>query len=267
MSYSIAITGKGGVGKTTAAALTVLRLIASGRRPVLAVDADPNSCLDAALGVRVEHTVGGVREEARIIASEGNTTGIAKPDLLQIKIARSLVETADFDLIAMGRPEGPGCYCFANHTLRATLGQLSDEYPFVVIDNEAGLENLSRRIVRELDLMMMVSDPSKQGMDTVRRLFALAREMELKARQIVLVINRARREALPAGIEQLQAETGASLVCALPEDEELARLSEAGGSLQSLPTANRVVTCIDRLLFEAGVPTVNRTTHSTLLQK
>lgn len=267
MSYTIAITGKGGVGKTTVAALTVLRLIASGRRPVLAVDADPNSCLDVALGVRVEHTVGGVREEARLIASEGNATGLAKQELLQVKIARSLIETADFDLIAMGRPEGPGCYCFANHTLRATLGQLADDYPFVVIDNEAGLENLSRRIVRELDLMMIVSDPSKQGMETVRRLFALAREMELKARQIVLVINRLRQEALPAGIEQLQAQTGATLVCPLPDDDQLVRLSEAGGSLQSLPTANRVVTCIDRLLLEAGVPTVNRTILPAPLQK
>src|SRR5512136_3115209 len=120
MSYTIAVTGKGGVGKTTIAALAVLRLIASGRRPVLAVDADPNTCLDIALGVRVEHTVGGVREEARIIASEGNTTGVAKQELLRLKVSRSLVETTDFDLIAMGRPEGPGCYCFANNALRTT---------------------------------------------------------------------------------------------------------------------------------------------------
>ena len=117
MSYTIAITGKGGVGKTTVAALVVRRLIASGRRPVLAVDADPNTCLDAALGVKAEHTVGGVREEARVIAGEGNTTGVAKQELLRMKIAQSLVESSDFDLIAMGRPEGPGCYCFANNAL------------------------------------------------------------------------------------------------------------------------------------------------------
>lgn len=254
MSCTIAITGKGGVGKTTIAGLTVLRLIASGRRPVLAVDADPNTCLDIALGVQVEHTVGGVREEARVLAGEGNTTGVAKQELLRVKVAQSLVETRDFDLIAMGRPEGPGCYCFANNALRATLKEIADDYPFVVVDNEAGLENLSRRIVRELDLMIMVADPSRQGLETVRRLFALAREMQIQVKQTALVINRLRRNALPESLLQLQVETGVRLVAALPEDEALARFSEAGGRLQDLPASNPVVAAIDRFLFESGVP-------------
>ena len=254
MSCTIAITGKGGVGKTTIAGLTVLRLVASGRRPVLAVDADPNSCLDLALGVHVAHTVGGVREEARVLAGEGSTTGVAKQELMRIKVAKSLVETRDFDLIAMGRPEGPGCYCFANNALRATLKEIADDYPYVVIDNEAGLENLSRRIVRELDLMIMVADPSRQGLETVRRLFALAREMDIKVKQLALVINRMRRDGLPESIAQLQAETGATIVSALPDDEELARISEDGGRLQDLPASNRVVAAMDRLLFESNVP-------------
>lgn len=256
MSYTIAITGKGGVGKTTLAALVVLRLVASGRRPVLAVDADPNTGLDCALGVRVEHTVGGVREEARIIAAENNAPGVAKQELLRLKIAQSLVETPDFDLVAMGRPEGPGCYCFANNALRATLKEIADDYPYVVLDNEAGLENLSRRIARELDLMIMVADPSRQGLQTVRRLFDLAREMEIKVKQWALVINRLRHDGLPPNAEQLQAETGASILLALPDDEALARLSEEGGRLQSLPASNRVVASLDGLLLEAGVPTV-----------
>ncbi len=258
MSYTIAITGKGGVGKTTVAALAVLRLIASGRKPVLAVDADPNTCLDIALGVRVEHTVGGVREEARIIASEGNAAGMAKQELLRLKVSQSLVETNDFDLIAMGRPEGPGCYCFANNALRATLKEIADDYPFVVIDNEAGLENLSRRIVRELDLMIMVADPSRQGLETIRRLFGLAREMEIKVRQLALVINRVRRDVLPQAVAQVQTETGASVVLGLPDDEELAGLSENGGCLQTLANSNRVVAGIDQLLFDARVPTLKQ---------
>lgn len=257
MSYTIAVTGKGGVGKTTIAALTVLRLVASGRKPVLAVDADPNTCLDIALGVRVEHTVGGVREEARIIASEGNTTGVAKQELLRLKVAQSLVEMNDFDLIAMGRPEGPGCYCFANNALRATLKEIADDYPFVVIDNEAGLENLSRRIVRELDLMIMVADPSRQGLETIRRLFGLAREMDIKVKQLVLVINRLRRSAPPQIVAQLQRDTGASLVLSLPDDEELTEVSETGGRLQTLPNSNHVVAGVDQLLFDAGVPTLS----------
>ena len=253
MSSTIAITGKGGVGKTTVASLVVLRLAASGRGPVLAVDADPNTCLDAALGLRVEHTVGGVREEARILAGEGKVTGVAKQELLKIKITKSLVESDDFDLIAMGRPEGPGCYCFANHALRETLKEIADDYPYVVIDNEAGLENLSRRIVRELDLMIMVADPSRQGLETVRRLYGLAREMKIKVKKMALVINRLRRDALPAGVAQLQEDTGASWIVALPDDEELTRVSEEGGRLQDLPASNRVVAGIDRLLTDAGM--------------
>jgi CO dehydrogenase maturation factor len=257
MSCTIAITGKGGVGKTTVAGLTVLRLIACGRRPVLAVDADPNTCLDLALGVRVEHTVGGVREEAKVLAGEGKTTGVAKQELLRVKIAQSLVETRDYDLIAMGRPEGPGCYCYANNALRATLKELADDYPYVVIDNEAGLENLSRRIVRQLDLMILVADPSRQGLETVRRLFALAREMQIKVGQVALIINRLRSEALPGNLGQLQADIGASIVIALPQDDELARITEAGGRLQGLPASNRVVAGIDRLLMEANVPALS----------
>ncbi len=257
MSYTIGITGKGGVGKTTVAALTVLRLIASGRRPVLAVDADPNTCLDAALGVQVEHTVGGVREEARALAAQSNAPGLAKQELLRLKVAQSLVETSHFDLIAMGRPEGPGCYCFANNALRAALKAIADDYPCVVIDNEAGLENLSRRIVRQVDLMILVADPSRQGLETVRRLFTLANEMEVRIGQLVLALNRLRQPALPQAATQLQADIGASRLFALPDDDELRRLSEAGGRLQNLPASNPLVAAMDRLLFEAGVPTVN----------
>jgi CO dehydrogenase maturation factor len=264
MSYTIAITGKGGVGKTTIAALAVLRLVASGRRPVLAVDADPNVCLDIALGVRVAHTVGGIREEARALAAENSATGVAKQDLLRLKVAQSLVETPHFDLLAMGRPEGPGCYCFANNALRATLKAIADDYPYVVIDNEAGLENLSRRIVRQLDLMIMVADPSKQGLETVMRLFGLAREMDIKLKQLVLVINRMRQESLPQAAAQLQAQTGASLLVALPEDEELRRLSEEGGPLQAMPPSNRLVQAMDRLLFDAGAPTLKRATPNLI---
>lgn len=253
MPCTIAISGKGGVGKTTVAALVVLRLIAHGRRPVLAVDADPNTGLDTALGVRVQHTVGGVREEARVLAAAGNSAGVAKQELLRVKIAKSLVETDDFDLIAMGRSEGPGCYCFANNALRATLTEIADDYPYVVIDNEAGLENLSRRIVRKVDLMVMVADPSRQGLETVRRLFGLAQEMGIKLKNHALVVNRLRREALPEDASKLQAETGACLALGLPDDDEIFRLAEEGRNLQAVSASNPVVAGVDRLLEEAGL--------------
>jgi len=248
MSFTIAITGKGGVGKTTVAGLVVARLIASGRRPVLAVDADPNTCLDAVLGVPVMQTIGSAREEARIIAGKGMGAGISKQELLEIKIAESLVEGADFDFLAMGRPEGPGCYCFANSVLRAALEKVAHHYPWVVIDNEAGLENLSRRLSQKVDVLMMVADPSRRGLETLRRLHALAKEMEVAYGKLVLVVNRLRQDKLPAEIGAIQRETGASLVLALPDDAEVADLAECGGKITQLSQENELVQRMDGFL-------------------
>jgi len=248
MSFTIAITGKGGVGKTTVAGLVVARLIAGGRRPVLAVDADPNTCLDAVLGVPVTQTIGSAREEARIIAGKGLGAGISKQELLEIKIAESLVESADFDFLAMGRPEGPGCYCFANNVLRAALEKVAHHYPWVVIDNEAGLENLSRRLSQKVDVLMMVADPSRRGLETLRRLYALAKEMEVAYGKLVLVVNRLRQDKLPAEIEAIQRETGASLVLALPDDAEVADLAECGGTITQLSQENELVKRVDGFL-------------------
>ena len=255
MSYTIAITGKGGVGKTTIAGLLVSRLIASGRRPVLAVDADPNTCLDTALGVKVRQTIGGVREEARQIAGQGMSAGISKQQLLELKIAESLVEAPDFDFLAMGRPEGPGCYCYANNVLKAALGQIAHEYPWVVIDNEAGLENLSRRLAPKVDLLLLVADPSRRGLETLRRLHALTKEMAVEYGRLVLVVNRVRREP-PADLPTLQAETGAADVLALPEDAAVADLAERGGAVTELPADDALVRKVDSFL--SFLPPPNR---------
>jgi CO dehydrogenase maturation factor len=248
MSFTIAITGKGGVGKTTLAGMVVGRLVASGRRPVLAVDADPNTCLDAALGVRAAHTIGGVREEARQLSAQGRTAGISKQELLELKISESLVEGPDFDYLAMGRPEGPGCYCFANNVLKSAIETIADQYPYVVMDNEAGLENLSRRIVRKVGLLVMVADPSRRGLETMRRLHGLAREMGIAFDDLALVVNRVRHGALPTEAEAIRAETGARFLVALPEDDDVMRLSEAGGTLAELPPGNPVCRRVDDLL-------------------
>ncbi len=253
MSYMIAISGKGGVGKTTVAGLLISRLIARGRGPVLAVDADPNSCLDAVLGVRVEKTIGGVREEARQIASQGMSAGISKQELLELKIAESLVEADNFDLIAMGRPEGPGCYCYANNVLKTALAEIAGNYPYVVLDNEAGLENLSRRLVQKVNLLVMVADPSRRGLDTLQRLHDLAREMEIGYDKLALVVNRLRRDEMPEQLLRLQALTKADFVLGLPDDDELAELAENGGSVMSLPVANAVLDRVDGFLTAVGV--------------
>jgi CO dehydrogenase maturation factor len=252
MSYTIAIAGKGGTGKTTVAALTVARLIAAGRKPVLAVDADPNSCLDSALGVNVTQTVGAVREEAREMAGKGLGVGVSKQEMLELKIHESLVESDSFDLIAMGRCEGPGCYCYANNVLSKVIERLADDYPTMVIDNEAGLENLSRRIVRKVDLLMMVTDPSRVGLTTVERLHGLAAEMGLKYDKLAVVINRLRNDTLPEGADALKEKTQADVLVGLPADSELAELGELGESLFNLEDGHPLLGEMDRLLAEAG---------------
>jgi len=253
MSYTVAITGKGGVGKTTIASLVVTRLVARGCEPVLAVDADPNTCLDAALGLEVTKTIGAVREEAREIAARGLAAGISKRELLELRIAESLVEAEGFDLIAMGRSEGPGCYCYANNVLKQAIAQIAESYPYVVLDNEAGLENLSRRIVRAADLLVMVTDASKRGLDTVGRLYDLALEMDVRYDRLAIIVNQLRSGGLPAATSALKEKTGADFLLALPENQAIAELAERGEALAGLPEGNPVVEQLDRLLSEAGV--------------
>ena len=266
MAYTIAITGKGGVGKTTVAALIVARLIARGCKPVLAVDADPNTCLDAALGVKATKTIGGVREEARVIAGKGLATGASKQQLLEMKIAESLVEADNFDLIAMGRPEGPGCYCYANNVLKQAIQTIAGNYPYIVIDNEAGLENLSRRIIQKVDLMVLLADPSKRGIETIGRLHALADEMGVQYAKLAMVVNRLRRDELPAGAEEMRQSIKADYLAGLPDNVELSGRNEDGMSLGGLSPDNEVVWRIDRLLAEAGVPSVTDARASGFIQ-
>jgi len=248
MSKLLAIAGKGGVGKTTVAALLVMRLLQRGCRPVLAVDADPNTCLDAALGVNVVKTVGGVREDARKFAQEQTVRGMDKKRFLELRIAESLVESDDFDLLAMGRSEGPGCYCFANNVLKAVLKAMVSRYPYVVLDNEAGLENLSRRIVNKVSLLVMVTDPTGRGFETVRRLHALAGEMEIAYDNLAIVVNRLRRQELPAGAEELRIATGADIIVGIPEDDNILAISEKNGNLRNLSPDNPVLTGMDKII-------------------
>jgi len=238
MSCTIAVTGKGGVGKTTVSSLMVRALMESGRGPVLAVDADPNSCLDVALGVTVSATIGRIREEARETAAQGMGAGISKQQLLELRIAESLVEREGFDLIAMGRPEGAGCYCYANNVLKEALGKLARNYRSVVLDNEAGLENLSRRIAQELAVLVLVGDATYNGIETVKRLYELAKEMEVSYGKLAVIVNRSKGEELPERARGLPELFGTPHVLALPFDAQIGEFSESGRTVFELPGDN-----------------------------
>jgi CO dehydrogenase maturation factor len=237
MSHIIAVTGKGGVGKTTFSGLVIKNLISAGKTPVLAIDADPNSCLDSALGIKVANTIGRAREDVKL---ESSLPNISTKELLQIKLNESLVEADGFDLIAMGRPEGAGCYCYANNVLKSVIGELAGQYPYVVLDNEAGLENLSRRIVQKVNIMALVSDASNAGLETLKRLYELALEMEVGYDKLALVVNRVRGGRLPAKLEEIKDFTKADIVAALPDDGQVADFAETGRSLFELPDNNPV---------------------------
>ena len=173
MTMTIAVAGKGGTGKTTLAGLLVRRLAAEGAGPILAIDADPASNLNTVLGLPLEKTVGDVREETSAKARDNLLeAGIAKRDLLDYEINSSVVEGVGVDLLAMGRPEGPGCYCAANNMLRAIIDTIADSYPWVLIDNEAGLEHLSRRTTRDVDVLFIISDATVRGITTAGRIAA-----------------------------------------------------------------------------------------------
>jgi CO dehydrogenase maturation factor len=242
MSWTLAITGKGGVGKTTLAALAVRWLVENHREPVLAVDADPNTCLDALLGVQVSSAVGSVREEVRQIvqAQATSTGGMGKQRLLEMKIHQSLAEADSFDLIAMGRPEGPGCYCYANNVLGAAIRRLTDSYPSVVIDNEAGLENLSRRIVQRVDQLLFVTDPSARGLTTARRLYDLAGEMGIDAGAESLVINRVWDDKCLDRARHFFDNTSVRILGGVPDDPDFVRRDADGEPVWTLPRESAV---------------------------
>jgi len=247
--YTIAITGKGGTGKTTIAAALITCLINKGHVPVLAVDADPNSCLDMALGVQVKKTVGRIREESRDAAA-GRKSGLSKRELIEMRIAESLVEADDFDLIAMGRPEGPGCYCYANSLFSDIINDLSKNYPFIVIDNEAGLENLSRRLYRKINLLVIAGDPSQRGILTVKRLYDLAKEMGIEYERLAVAINLVRNGAPPVNAAGLVEDTRADYFLTLPFDAELAAAAEKGRSMRTVPLTNPLMTGIEAFLSQ-----------------
>lgn len=237
MAKTIAIAGKGGTGKTTIAGLVIRWLKEHKTSPVLAVDADPNTNLNQVLGVEVAKTVGALREET-LKKIDKIPAGVSKDSYLEYRIQELLVEASGFDLLAMGRQEGLGCYCSVNNMLRRYIDGLAGSYKYMVVDNEAGMEHLSRRTTKEIDFLLMVADPSPRGIETAARLRDLAKELELRVGEEVLIINRTPGGKLHSVLEKKVNEPELKLGAVIPEDKELAENDIQGKSIFELDEAS-----------------------------
>ena len=243
---TIAISGKGGTGKTTIAALIIRWLKEHKAKPILAVDADSNVNLNDVLGVELKDTIGAIREEAKTSAHK-LPAGMTKHQFLEYKIQTSLVETPDFDLIAMGRPEGPGCYCYANNLLRDVLRTLSSNYEYVMIDNQAGMEHLSRRITQNIDYFLIISDPSVRGIRSAAKITRLIKELDTRIREKYLVLNRI-QNSVPQQVKKAIEEEGLELFQSIPEDKKLLELDQNGRPIGHITADSPAYLAIDQLM-------------------
>lgn len=233
MTTTIAIAGKGGSGKTTISALLIKLL--SQKSVVLAIDADPATNLHLVLGLPLGDTVGKVREEmAAKVKARTMDPGLSKQDYLDIKISEALVESPQIDLIAMGRPEGAGCYCAANNMIRACIDRLGKNYDYVVIDCEAGLEHISRQTTRDIDIMLLVSDLTLRGIFTAANMKALIKDLRTRAGKIYLIVNRA-SSPLPPKIAAMIEEASLQIIGLIFEDQKIKELEVEGTPLSELP--------------------------------
>jgi CO dehydrogenase maturation factor len=236
VTKTIAVAGKGGTGKTTISALLIDYLIRSKKGTVLAIDADPSTNLNLALGVPLYDTVGDVREEtATAVGGGAALSGMSKWDYLDLRINEALVEEVGFDLLAMGRPEGPGCYCAANNILRTSVDRLSNAYDYVVIDNEAGLEHLSRRTTRDVDLLLIVSDPSLRGIVAAGRVAEVVDELKTEVGGIYLIVNRVVGDRLPESLSKAIEQQKLTLAGLVPADPAVNELDALGEAIIDLP--------------------------------
>ncbi|NYB51465.1 MAG: AAA family ATPase [Methanobacteriaceae archaeon] len=243
----IAVSGKGGTGKTLVSSL-LIKALSETEKDILAIDADPDSNLPEALGVEVHKTVGDVREELKEDTAKGRIPrGVNKWDILDYKIMESIIETPNFDLLVMGRPEGSGCYCAVNNMLRRIIENLSSNYDVIVIDTEAGLEHLSRRTTQNVDVMLVVTDKSKRGILTAQRIGQLADELDIKFQNLYLVLNRVNPEN-EAEILKKVKETGLEMLGVIYEDDEVAQFDIEGKPLVELSNQSNTVKAVSGIL-------------------
>ena len=259
MTTTIALAGKGGVGKTTISAMVIKYLVQSQPNAILAIDADPSSNLNMVLGLDLEWTVGEIREGLLAQVKESLTAGgaamgtisggMSKRDYLDYEIRSSLSEGERFDLIAMGRSEGPGCYCAVNHNLREVVDSISKNYRYAVIDNEAGMEHLSRRTTRDVQHLLIVTDPTQRGLVAAERIAGFRNELDIQIENSYLILNRlngAMPDALQARIDQMDI----PLLGVVPADQQLMEFEFSGRPLVDLGDESPVYQAVAEMMYK-----------------
>lgn len=243
MAHVIAVAGKGGVGKTTLSGLIVQYLSRKGKTPILAVDADANSNLNEVLGIEAERSLGEIREE--ITQAETNPDnpipkGMTKAEYAEFMFQKCLAEEDDYDMLIMGRSQGRGCYCFVNGLLQSQLQKLTPHYKYLVVDNEAGMEHISRGLLPKIDTFILVSDCSRRGVQAVGRIAELIRECNIIPQTIGLIVNRAPEGKLNAGTMEEIEKQGLTLFGIIPQDNEVYEYDCDGKPMVDLPDQSPV---------------------------
>jgi len=237
MPNSIALAGKGGTGKTTVAGMLIKYLISSGKAPILAVDADSNANLNEVLGLEVFDTLGGAREEMKkgVVPS-----GMTKDVFMDMKLQQAIIESEGYDLVVMGQPEGPGCYCAANTLLTGFLDKLIGNYPYIVMDNEAGMEHISRLTTSNVDILLIIADTSRRGLQAALRIEELAKSLNIGISKSYLIINQTRNEPSDKVLEIIN-NAGLELAGTIPEDDTVYEFDLDGHPTVELPDDNPAI--------------------------
>ena len=252
--HTIAVAGKGGVGKTTTCGMIIDYLCSKGKGPVLVVDADANSNLNEVLGVEVETSLGAIREEmAQAELKGGIPAGMTKADYAEFKFNSAIIEEDDFDMLVMGRTQGKGCYCFVNGVLKTQVDKYAKNYNYIVMDNEAGLEHVARGTLPHVDTMLLISDCSRRGVQAAARVAEMVGEMNLNPGRMGLIINRAPGGVLDDGVKAEIEKHGLQLLGVLPQDEGVYRADCDGEPSAKLPANNPVKTALKGVMANLGL--------------
>ena len=256
MGHIIAVAGKGGVGKTTLTGLLIQYLCESGKKPVLAVDADANANLNEVLGVEIECTLGELREEIERAGVDSRyqiPAGMTKQSYLEARLADAITEEDDYDLMVMGRTQGQGCYCFVNGLVQTQIQKLQSHYPYVVVDNEAGMEHISRGLIPTMEIAILVSDCSRRGVQAAGRIAALMKELNFKPKTVGLIVNRAPEGKLDAGTMEEVEKQGLTLLGVVPQDQDVYQYDCDGKPIVRLPKDSPVRSALHDIVQKLGL--------------